>query len=240
MPDITSNLAIYAKFDGNALDSSGNARNGTATGSPSYVAGSAGQAVNLVAASTQYVEFGTAPAMNGVANFSLALRYKPTSLVDYMALATKHIDGTNSIRIMTGGAGLVNNSALVCVVANGANTFGLSAGSQITVGQWSSILMVYDGSLAAANRIKLYVNGAAVALVPQNGDAPTTTANLTAAAWRAGGGVVGTVHTNGAEDEFRVYQRALTSDDAVALHAYADGLQRLNPGSIGMGIRIGI
>ncbi len=43
----TSGLVAHYQFENNLLDSSGNGNNGTATGTPAYAAGQAGQAINL-------------------------------------------------------------------------------------------------------------------------------------------------------------------------------------------------
>ncbi|MFN0067379.1 MAG: LamG-like jellyroll fold domain-containing protein [Limisphaerales bacterium] len=74
----TDGLAVHLKFDGDFADASGNGNGGTAVGAPTFAAGRAGQAANLVTRKPQgtfnYVTLGNGPKVRfgDSTNFSVA------------------------------------------------------------------------------------------------------------------------------------------------------------------------
>ena len=58
----TADLVAHYKFDGDATDSSGNGHHGTEVGTPTYVSGVFGQAIEFDGSS--YVDCGTDPAFD--------------------------------------------------------------------------------------------------------------------------------------------------------------------------------
>ena len=71
-----STLRGWWQFENNVLDSSGNANNGTPTGTPTYVAGRVGQAISLNG-TTQYVTVADAASLDLTTGMTLSTWIKP-------------------------------------------------------------------------------------------------------------------------------------------------------------------
>jgi hypothetical protein len=146
-----ANLALYYKFENNAVDSSGKGINGTATGSPTYASGALGQAISLNG--SNYINCGKPALLNfGLGNWSIAAWVK-TSQTDKGTVFANGGDETGGIRYavcvgeITGGAVTVTTDDNVTKVqATGVTT--------VNNNQWHHVIALRDG-LA----LRVYVDG---------------------------------------------------------------------------------
>ena len=117
-----------------------------------------------------------------------------------------------------GGWGPVTAGISAGIDGPGTNLNFHTTDNVLTVGTWAHVAVTYNGALAAASRIKIYVNGA---------DVTSTDVNVV-------GSTVNTAFTNvrlahngwtdefydGRMDDFRFYKRALSASEIQALAAY--------------------
>lgn len=168
---LLNNLVAYYAFDNNVLDSTPNAHNGTAVGSPSYVAGKQSNAINFQNDAT--LRYVTVPdsddfsftngandlpfsvsfwvqnlALSGTANFYISKRDAGAGQSEYTAAYSALND--ISFTLYSNG-----NSAVFIQARSVVNPFGLST--------WAYITLTYDGS-GTASGMKIYVNGVDVTL----------------------------------------------------------------------------
>ena len=226
--DITTGLQLWAKFDNDATDSSGNGRNGTLVNTPVYATGQLNQAIDCESGSSQYVDFGNNVGIDNVSACTIGGWFWVESGNNYAPLAADgSATATARIYLGLGGPGVSDTTAIMAVVANGGNTYGYTAAGAIPVNTWVHVSMVFDGSGGTnADRLKVYVNGVNTALTFV-GTIPSTTFNGSSNPFRVSN--VGTMYFDGKSDEVRVYNRALNSTDAAALHAYTGFTPKISP-----------
>ncbi len=215
MADITSNLELLAEYEGNLNDSSGNSRNGTGFGSPTYGTGQVGtQCVDLELGSSQYVSHGNNVGIDNASACTISCWCQLESMpAQTLGIFGKDNGGSSRIGASVNGSGgtiTVSNS-------NGGTHFGTS-GAVIVAGQWIHVTMVFDGTLTGnANRMKLYVNGVQQTL-SFTGTIPSTFPNNTTTPFFVGRQTTsGTGYWDGLIDQVRVYSRALSQADVTAL-----------------------
>jgi Concanavalin A-like lectin/glucanases superfamily/Bacterial Ig-like domain (group 3)/Domain of unknown function (DUF4214) len=198
-------LADWYKGEGNALDSTLSARNGTLQGSVTFVPGQVGQAFSLNGAS--YVRVAATSSLESQTP-TLEAWVKATAPGTYRYLVSKGANGNiaASYALYAGGSG-----GLFFYVYNGAGTAVLSpdAGRGVWDGKWHHIAGTYDGAA-----VRLYVDGVQVG----NGS-PTqlrigyglpTTNDFFLGAYN------GSAAFSGAIDEVKFYKRALTGTEIQA------------------------
>jgi hypothetical protein len=94
-------------------------------------------------------------------------------------------------------------------VKNGANdTCGYTTANWLTTGTWYHVEAVFDGSLANADRLKLFVNNQKYALTPTNANPYPTTTGTMSGPTSIGG--YATYYSNTIIDEVKVYHYART------------------------------
>lgn len=216
MADITSNLELFAQFEGNLNDSSGNGRNGTGFNSPTYGTGMVGsQSLDCEKDSSQYVSFGNNVGLDNVSAFSVFAWVKVESLTATQTQGIWGKDAGGSSRI---GASIDSSGAIVFSNSNGGSHFGITAGPVLAVGQKVPVCCVFDGTQTGnANRAKVYIWG-----VPQTltftGTIPSTTPNNTSTPFFVGRQTTSSSgYLDGTVDQVRVYSRALSPADVAAL-----------------------
>lgn len=198
-------LVNQYNFENNLTDSVGG-KNGTGSGSPTYVAGHAGQAINL-SGSTQYVSL-PAGIVSTLNDFTIATWVKVTALSTWA-------------RIFDFGSNTTTNMFLV--PSNGANirfaitTGGAGAEQQINgtttlpTGSWVHVAVTLAGSTGT-----LYVNGAQVgqntAMTLKPSSLGSTTLNY------LGKSQYADPYLNGQLDDFRIYNGALTAGEVFSLY----------------------
>ncbi len=199
---LTNGLVAYYPFNGNATDASGNGNNATAVqAAPSADRfGNPNQAYSFNGTNS-YIGFSNAP-MSQIDNWSLVAWVNPTTFSQTgIAMSLGYDNGVygdgfalgingSQLLAMFGGLGYINNG------------FTLPA-----TNQWYQIVMLRDAGVT-----RLYVNG----VFAGGGD---TTAPQTPTAFRIGSNI-GVRFFNGAIDDVRLYNRALSSNEVAQLYGY--------------------
>lgn len=231
---LLTNLELYAKYDDDLTDASGNGRDGTGTGSPTYTTGKINNGV-VLNGSSQYVTHTTGVPIASVSKFSVSVWFRPTSLGSYEVLFNEG-GGTNTQRTMLslGGAGMGNSSSLGATVANGSNTYGYTATGKISTATWYHAVMVFDGTQTGdANRLKLYLDGAQETLTFVGSGIPSTTYNTAADNFHVGTVSGSSFYFDGRIDELGVWSRDLSSAEVTELYNSGSGLPYSSFGSGG-------
>jgi rhamnogalacturonan endolyase len=133
-------------------DSSGNANNGTLTGSYSFGTGVIGNALDLTGG---YASLPTG-ILGATSNFTIAAWIKPTSLSNWMRIFDFGT-GTTDYMFLTPDAGTTNALRFSITTSGGAGEQQLN-GPTITAGVWTHVAVTLIGNTGT-----LYVNGVAVA-----------------------------------------------------------------------------
>jgi hypothetical protein len=192
-------------MEGNVTDTSGNNRNGTAVGAPTYAAGlnAYGQAIKLNG-TADAVNLGVNAAFNPTGSFSVSAWFNPTAwatsggntIVANSANATLGWAitraNTNQIRFTTSGTGGTN-------LDSGAATL-------IATNTWTHVVCVYD---SVAKTKAIYVNGALANQAVVTANITSTTVNTYIGA-RMGATAPGNFFT-GTIDDVRMYNKALSA-----------------------------
>jgi GH43 family beta-xylosidase len=202
-----SGLWARYSFEGNANDSSGNARNGTLVNGPTFVTGRVGQAVNLDG-SNDYVNLPTG-IISTLSNFTVASWVK--------------LDTTGSWRrIFDFGTGTSVNMFLVpqsssSTVRFAITTSGNGAEQQLNAtpvlptGTWKHVTVTKSGNTAT-----LYVDGVQVAQSTNMILGPSSLGN-TNQNWIGRSQYSGDAYLDAQIDEFRIYNRALSTAEILVL-----------------------
>lgn len=212
LPDVTTNLIGRWKFDGNAQDSSGTGKNGTVTGSPTYTSTGVPvgvQAINL-SGTGQYVTLTGYNGITGTAARTTSAWVKTTA--------------SGTIRpIIAWGTTATGSKWVVTVDATGHFRVEISSGSitssaTINDGQWHHVAVTFanDGTPNIGDA-KLYVDSVldtaptivAGALNTVAGTAVQIGRDQSSRLW------------NGALDDVRLYDRALTAAEIEAVYYQA-------------------
>lgn len=212
MADITSNLDLYYKWDSSdATDSSGNSRNGTVVGSPSYATGKIGSKAISLNGTSQYV---TAPYTGAFAGYNVTIatwaKFNSLDAGDDNMMMQRDNDATDwGIGLATYGT-----SARAQVVVYGS-AYSLNSATTLSTGTWYHIATTYDGV-----NLRLYINNVEDANSPLTIGGPLRGSGnqLTI----GGLGLSGGRYVNGYMDETRYYSRTLTSADITELYNYTD------------------
>jgi hypothetical protein len=208
-------LVGWWKMDGNVDDSSGHGYHGAAVGAPAYVAGVAGQALNL-SGTGQYAAVPDAPALRIPTNaLTVATWVRPT------------VEGTQNLvsKSTNGGVGGFE----LCLAATSStwphkaffrlnqvpsgDTYRINSTTNYSdyLGSWIHLAATYDGAT-----MKLYVNG-----VLESSLAAAITINQNTLPLGLGAQVdasnAATRLLTGAMDDTRLYDRALDATEIAAL-----------------------
>jgi len=190
---------VHLELDGNTVDSSGKGNHATVTGSPTYVAGSIGQAIDLNG-STDYLRIPSG-VIGGVDNMTIA--------------AWVHWDGGNNWqRIFDFGDSTTRYLFLSPSSGTGKLRFAFNNGkgeqiaettTALATGTWVHLAVTLNGDTAT-----LYVNGVSVAT-------KVAAINPTGFDFRPANNYIGKSQFaadplfNGRIDDFRIYSYALTA-----------------------------
>lgn len=202
--DLTTGLAGYYKFDGNANDSSGFGNNGTEQGGPAYISGQCSQAIDFDGVN-DYVQLPTASNLNmGVNPFTISAFVK-TSVSNNGTIFCKYATPTGF------HVGFYYDTGKVHM-----GTFDASHGSteilsntSIADGQWHCVAWVREGD----GTLKIYIDG----VLDKSQQFPIVNIDTTIAPRI---GVDAQEFLNfyeGSLDEVRVYNRALSVSEIQAV-----------------------
>lgn len=204
-------------------DSSGNGWTGTLSGASAFTWGTAsvgisGGTYNSVAT------LATVPANNpalttaagvtqigGVANLTMSLWiYLPSSTANW------EVGGFNTQGYRVG---FTSFAGTVYVVAEngGVNSFATVVYPSATT--WHHVMLVYDGTQGvAANRVKVYVDGSAVAVTPNTGTFPTTLATTAhMGSMSIGHDLTDSTFSNFTFTDFQIFTVSATAAQAAAM-----------------------
>lgn len=159
-----------------ALDSTSIGSNGTIT-SATAVAGKidGGATFN---GTTAKIDVGDMPSIEAQSKLTMTCWINPTALADYKGLIVKGSSGTSQVALALGGSGIGSNSALLATMRNGVDSYGHTASSVVSTGNWYLVKYVFDGTLSGnSNRLKVYVNGVQKSLTFNGTIGATTPSN---------------------------------------------------------------
>lgn len=222
-----SGLVGYWTFDGpktnwetgTIQDSSGQGYTAQMSGMStitSPVAGKVGQALEFSGGTTAYLTAGDITQLNSASAFTLSGWARQTASNEARVFAGKGDSGTALILTET-----YSDGNWYVEVRNGGTTYAYlpSYKTYAPAGSWFHWAMVYNGTAATdAGKLKLYINGVEMSLT-YAGPIPSTTANLSGKPFTIGyNGYVPTWTWRGAQDDVRVYNRALSTAEIRALY----------------------
>ncbi|MDA3872692.1 MAG: cellulase family glycosylhydrolase, partial [Kiritimatiellae bacterium] len=216
-------IAFYDFENGSdlGLDTSNNGEihNGSVNGTPIQDSSDAmfgGSSIRMYGDQNQYIQIADDPELDGTDELTIAFWAKPT---------TTGID-SNARGIVSKRVGFNNNVSYSMFLANSGAGLSLyldNGGSQpstISTGYlfqttWQHVAMVFDGTEAASNRVKLYVNGSLFGTYSHSAsqirdlNSPLTIGSLNANY---------SASYDGWLDDVRIYRRALSAPDITVLH----------------------
>jgi hypothetical protein len=206
--DITNGELAALWLDGNTADQSGNGNNGTAVGSPAYTAGKNGNANHAIKlnGTSQYITIGT---VGGFANFTGG-SYSFSMWINSPTLM--------NTALFSSGRGINFNGYFANAGLTGINFYSSQPGThkQTTVATalatntWYFIVFVCNGTT-----MSIYLNGVVQSTTGSYAPPATSTAN----GFQLGRYESGTYFWPGAIDDFRVYNRALSSGEVSTMFA---------------------
>lgn len=166
---ICSGLIAEWKFEGNAIDSSGNGNNGTVF-SPAYQAGVAGQALTLDGTST-YAQFPNTPSLNPATALTIsAWHYAvPFSGSGSDCIVDKGASSHNppyyQFHLGLSGTLYPSPGAVGMTVALNGGSQSVGTGNNFVInGRWTHYVGTYDGA-----RAKFYADGVLISDIPATG-----------------------------------------------------------------------
>jgi fibronectin type 3 domain-containing protein len=190
---------VHLELQGNTLDSSGKGNNATVTGSPTYVAGSIGQAIDLNG-STDYLRIPSG-VIGGVDNMTIAAWVNWDGGGAWQRIFDFG-DGTARYMFLSPSAG---TGKLRFAFNNGKGEQIAEATTALATGTWVHVAVTLSGDTAT-----LYVNGASVAT-------KVAAINPTGFDFKPANNYIGKSQFaadplfNGRIDDFRIYSYALTA-----------------------------
>jgi hypothetical protein len=206
-PTSGTDLIAWYKFDGNANDSSGYGKNATLYGSPTFVTGKSGNAVNL-SGSSQYVGMPSG-IVSGLNNFTVATWVKITTLSTWSRIFDFGT-GTTVNMFLTPQSG---SGVRFAITTNGnGSEQRINGTAALSTGTWVHVAVTLSGNTGT-----LYVNGAVVG----------TNTNMTlrpSSLGTTGNNYIGRSqyadpYLNGQIDNFRIYNRALSASEISSLYS---------------------
>ncbi len=213
MADILTGLQVHYKFDtgsgSSAVDSSGNGNTGTLQNSPSWIDGRIGTNALSFNGSNQYI---TTPLTNlNLSAGTVSWWMKPSTNYDSGAIRAfwGQLTVGNTNPEFTAQIFLDNNWYIGWNGASDRRVTLAASSSNYINGQWAFYTFTWDASGS-----NLYMN---TSLIGTNGNTPPVSNigdNFTVA--RQGTG--SSNYFPGAIDDFRIYNRVLSSDDITALY----------------------
>ena len=212
-----SDLLAHLKFNEatgatTAADSSGNGYNATLLNSPSFASGQFGNAVTLAGASSQYAAL-PAGIVSAVSDFTISAWVNPATFATWARVFDFGTGTSAYMFLSTQYTSTSPNGAKprFAIRTASVNEQFINSSIALTANAWNHIAITLSGNTAT-----MYVNGSAagtntgVTLQPSS-LGPTTQNYIGRSQWSAD------PYFNGAIDDFRIYSRALTASEIVAI-----------------------
>ncbi len=220
---LSNGLITYLKFDENtgstSTDSTGNGRTATLTGTAGWRSGKFGAGLDTTGANNSHAYI----ADNTDYDNLTKVTWSTWAYIDASTGSNQHLmsrygttGSTENYLILS--SGLIPSFRIVV----GSTEYTATATSAVTATAWHHFVGTYDGET-----VRLYADGVLVA----TNETPSGNVNMsTAVCFGIGGRVTNgadctasTSSVNGAFDETRIYNRALSADEVRALYGYATG-----------------
>lgn len=191
-----------------AADASGNAHTGTLVNGPGWTSGILGGAVNLNPSTqnNQYVQVSDSDTLDNTSQLTISTWVYPRVLDGQpRGVISKRVGSYNtnlaySLFFYTG------NKLYVDIEGMGDR---FSSNTVFSTNQWYHVAVTYDGSLAAGQRVKLYVNGVLDTTASESSSSiPNCASDLTVGILNVGYGYA----LNGIVDNARIYTHTLSAE----------------------------
>lgn len=186
------------------------------TGPPNFPAG---KVASFVAANSEYLSLAS-----GIAElddqFTIAGWVKQTTYQAEAGFMANGADGDMGLRVTFNVVG--NGDCLVRVPTNATDTttYGYTATGEIPTGAWRFLVVAYDGSQAAADRLNVYIDDASKALTKSGTHPASIRVGASFRIGRGGDANYASVDYGG----FGIWSRVLTAQERTDLYAAGAGL----------------
>jgi hypothetical protein len=143
MADMHSNLKLYYNYNaGDATDTSGNVKNGTLVGSPSFVTGRIGSQAISLNGSSQYITMSSTGAFaDNSVTIATWVKFNSLPAGENNMICERDDDGS------TWGIALeTNGTAFRPQIVIGSSGYNFSSATTITTGTWYHVAVTYDGT----------------------------------------------------------------------------------------------
>ena len=187
-----------------AKDSSGHGNHGTFNGSPQWVSGHLGGALQLNG-SDAYLDCGSDPSLN-LTSWTITFWLNAAENKNYNGFVIKGLDAAENYEILGFSDGSLHMPILF---TDGTRTFVNGPTGAIVVGQWAHFVYTYSSGKGR----HLYKNGVSIFSDTQSGTPQASTSALTIGNERP---LTRFVH--GAMDDVRIYNRVLTDAEIKERH----------------------
>lgn len=218
---ITNGLVGYWTFDGNkiagvtAYDSSSSGNNGTMTNGPTPTIGKVGQALRFDG-TDDYVSIGNSStySFERTDSFSVSLWFYKNIITNPMGLFSKQ---NTTAGQFTGYNLSIGNGTLQPSFVLESNTSNLISVSvpAVSAATWHHIVVTYNGN-SNVSGVNIYVDGVSQSLTTASNTLSASIINTVAPQISGRNGA--NQLSAGAIDDVRLYNRVLTSDEALALY----------------------
>jgi regulation of enolase protein 1 (concanavalin A-like superfamily) len=212
-PSLVLRLKLDESSGSSATDSSGSGNHGTATGGLTWQP--AGGVLTGAAAfngSDSYISVPDNASLDNTSAFTLSYRFKANSFNGCGLVAKRvNFDNNNSYGMHLTVDGRLN-------IDINSNNDRFTSSAAFNPGAWYHVALVFDGSLVATQRAKLYINGTLDTTADETSTAvPNFSAPLYIGTLAPGNPVL-----DGLIDEVRFHRRALTATEVAALESETD------------------
>lgn len=220
--DLQKGLVGHWKFDGNAKDSTPYAHNGTVTTATltSDRKGKANSAYSFPGGASAVISSPSTTKLSPTADVAVSAWIKPSTATppSFARIVAKY-DGTNVNYMLSYNS----DNRMRFIVDGTARATAYSTTLPTDTSRWYHFVGVRTG-----NTVQLYVNGVLEGSTAISGANKTTSSALD-----LGGGSFGN-SLQGIQDDTRIYERALSADEAKALYEQYDPSVKLNAGAGGL------
>ena len=212
-----ASLALHLKLDESAgttaTDSSGSGNNGSTVGTVGWQP-SGGQLAGAASlnGTDAHLSVPDHASLDGAAAFTLSCWFRADNFISASGLIAKRVSDTSQNAYAITCAGTTNAGRLRFDINSNNDRF--VSNTTFTSGVWHHLALVFDGSLPAAERARLYVNGV---LDITAAETSTTVINSTAPLLIGRASETDTNYFDGSVDEVRLHRRALSAGEIAAL-----------------------
>jgi len=160
----------------------------------------------------EYLQGSTITELSNVSAFSFSMWITQPVTGGTDVIFNQRVDTTNKIIALYRGAAAAHGVNYISFdINNGTSSTYIYTAQNILLSGWTMLTFVYDGSLANADRLKIYRNNSILSTTTV-GTIPTTTPTFTTEPIEIGGLSTGN-SINAKMDELRIYDYALTPTD---------------------------